>query len=122
MKKIISLSMLFLVALAFGGCGTTKTVQPSLINPVSTTTTTSEVISNIDIKDFAFTPDVLTVKPGTTVIWTNNDVAPHRIKSATFNSAKLNPGETFSFTFNNPGTFTYICSLHTSMGGQVVVQ
>ncbi|MFA5024759.1 MAG: cupredoxin domain-containing protein [Patescibacteria group bacterium] len=120
MKKIIGLAFALFLAFTISGCGQTKTTSPIISpNPVSTTT---ENVVNVDIKDFTFTPDYLTVKPGTTVVWTNNDTAAHKIKSATFNSGTLSQGQTFSFTFNDLGTFAYICSFHTSMGGQIIVQ
>ncbi len=74
------------------------------------------------INNFAFSPQVLTVKQGTTVTWVNQDTVAHSIKSATFNSQSLNQGETFSFTFNTKGTFDYSCGIHPSMTGQIVVE
>jgi plastocyanin len=76
----------------------------------------------ISIKNFAFNPQTLTVPVGIVVTWTNQDSAPHQIKSATFNSAVLNTGATFSFTFSQKGTFDYSCAIHPSMTGQIIVQ
>jgi len=120
MKKIISLTFAFLLVLIISGCGPAKTT-PSDISSNLVSTPTENVV-NVDIKDFTFTPDYLTVKPGTTVVWTNNDVAAHKIKSTAFNSETLSQGQTFSFTFNETGIFAYICSFHTSMGGQIIVK
>ncbi len=77
--------------------------------------------SSISIKNYSFNPNSTTVSAGTTVIWTNNDPMAHQIKSDTFNSAVLNSGETFQFTFNIPGTYNYICSIHPSMKGKIIV-
>jgi len=74
------------------------------------------------IKNFAFAPAVMTVNKGTTVFWNNEDPMAHQIKSATFNSQPLSTGDSFSFTFNTPGTFDYICAIHPSMTGTVVVK
>jgi plastocyanin len=75
----------------------------------------------VSIKNFAFNPATLTIKPRTTVTWTNNDSAAHQIKSNTFNSAVLNPGESFSFTFFNAGQYNYSCAIHPSMLGKIIV-
>jgi plastocyanin len=77
----------------------------------------------VTIQDFVFSPDVLEVAAGTTVTWTNNDVTQHTVVSTDgfFESDILAEGNTFSFTFEDAGTFDYICSLHPNMTGQVVV-
>jgi plastocyanin len=77
----------------------------------------------VAIEDFAFTPAELTVKAGTTVIWTNKDDEPHLVVSTTgvFQSAALDTDEAFRFTFNEAGSFTYFCSLHPHMKGTVTV-
>jgi plastocyanin len=93
----------------------TQNQTPAQENPQAT-------VSNISIQNFAFNPATLTVKPGTTVIWTNNDTAPHQIKSEAFNSASMSKGQTFSFTFPDAGTYDYFCSIHPSMKGRIIVQ
>ena len=94
-----------------------------VVTPAPAPLTTPVVKSSaVNIQNFAFSPAVLTVKKGTTVTWTNNDSAPHQLKSATFNSGRLSQGESFSFTFNDAGTFDYSCSIHPSMQGQIIVE
>jgi hypothetical protein len=66
----------------------------------------------------------LTVKPGTSVTWVNGDDVPHLIASADghFQSSKvLDTGNRFTVSFPKPGTYSYFCSLHPKMQGQVVV-
>ena len=79
--------------------------------------------NSVSIKGFAFSPASLTVSTGTTVTWTNNDSVTHTVTSDTgaFSSGNLDPGQTFSFTFSQAGTFAYHCSIHTSMHGTVTV-
>lgn len=79
-----------------------------------------------EIKDFAFTPAKITVKKGTTVTWTNQDGARHDVTpdqpSEKFKASQLlAKGETYSFTFNDEGTYTYHCSPHPYMKGTVEV-
>jgi plastocyanin len=77
-----------------------------------------------------FDQDVVTVAPGTTVTWQNNDKVSHTATSGNpsnnqtgtiFDSSLIAPGKSFSFTFNNPGTYNYFCQVHPWMTGQVIV-
>lgn len=115
MKRFAIIALVLVGALVLGGC--------SLYGGSSTSTSPSAVDTNaINIQNFAFSPATITVKKGTTVTWTNNDSAPHQIKSATFNSSQLNKGQTYSFTFNDTGTFDYSCAIHPSMLGKIIIE
>jgi plastocyanin len=78
--------------------------------------------------NFAFSPATITIKPGTTVVWTNMTSTPHTVTSddsKTFDSGIANPlgsGGTFKFTFNSAGTFSYHCEIHPFMKAKVIVQ
>ena len=76
------------------------------------------------IDNFVFSPGRLTIKPGTTVTWTNRDDIPHTVASATraFKSKAMDTDESFSFTFSTPGEYAYFCSLHPHMTGTIVVE
>jgi plastocyanin len=78
----------------------------------------------VKIDNFAFAPQRIVVKAGTTVTWTNADDAPHTVVSTTklFKSSALDTTDKFSFTFATPGTYEYFCSLHPHMTGAVVVE
>jgi LPXTG-motif cell wall-anchored protein len=77
----------------------------------------------VSIQDFFFDPDQLSVAPGTTVTWVNEGQAPHTTTAddGTWDSGTLQPGEDFSFTFDQPGTYTYHCSIHPEMTASVKV-
>ena len=77
----------------------------------------------VTIGNFTFKAQVLTVKPGTTVTWTNADDIPHTVTSSAglFKSKVLDSGDKFSFTFAKAGQFGYFCSLHPHMTGTIVV-
>jgi plastocyanin len=81
-------------------------------------------VASVQIGNFSFKAQVLTVKPGTTVTWTNGDDIPHTVvsKDGTFKSKVLDTGDRFSFTFAKPGQFGYFCSLHPHMTGTIVVK
>ncbi len=78
----------------------------------------------IEIKAHGFGTPTVTVRPGTTVTWINEDDDAHTVTSTTdvFRSPGLDTGETYSHTFTNPGTYEYFCTLHPLMTGKVVVR
>ncbi|MBI5879859.1 MAG: cupredoxin domain-containing protein [Chloroflexi bacterium] len=80
-------------------------------------------IANVSIASFAFSPSVITVPVGTTVVWTNNDPFTHTATSdaAIWDSGQIGPGQVFSMTFNAVGDFPYHCNIHILMHGTVVV-
>jgi plastocyanin len=91
--------------------------------PTPTTAPTTPQPVSVSIRNFAFAPQQISVKAGTKVTWTNNDSTAHTVTSdsGAFSSGTLNPGSSFSFVFNTPGTFSYHCSIHPSMTATVVV-
>jgi plastocyanin len=80
--------------------------------------------ASVQIANFTFKAPVTTVKPGTTVTWTNADDIPHTVvsKDGLFKSKVLDTGDKFSFTFAKAGQFGYFCSLHPHMTGTIVVK
>ncbi len=78
----------------------------------------------IEISGFAFNPDTLTVPSGTTVIWTNLDGPPHTVttQETGYDSGWLSTGDTFSYTFEQNGTYEYYCSIHPSMTATIIVE
>jgi len=78
----------------------------------------------VAISNFAFSPATLTITAGDTVTWTNDDAELHTATGTggAFDSGNLAQGDSFSFTFTTPGTYDYICTLHPTMTGQIVVQ
>lgn len=80
--------------------------------------------TQVHIDNFTFTPQTLTVERGTKVTWTNRDDVPHTVKSTEkkFLSKTLDTDDTFSFTFTEPGTYDYFCTVHSHMTGKIVVK
>jgi len=87
-----------------------------------------------------FFPDVLVVRPGDTVEWTNNSDVPHGVtndpavalhredvsgppSTPPFDSGYVQPGHTFRHRFTREGEYRYACFLHETQGmtGRVVV-
>jgi Icc protein len=73
--------------------------------------------------NFSFAPATTAVPVGSTITWTNRDDVPHNIVSTErkFKSPVLDTDQTFSHTFDAPGTYRYYCSIHPKMTGEVVV-
>jgi Icc protein len=77
----------------------------------------------VSIDNFSFTPAMTSVAAGTTISWMNHDDIPHNVVSTEqkFKSPVLDTGEQFSHRFDAPGTYTYFCSIHPKMTGQIIV-
>jgi LPXTG-motif cell wall-anchored protein len=77
----------------------------------------------VSIQDFFFEPDQLTVAPGTTVTWVNDGEQPHTSTAddGTWDSGTLQPGESYSFTFDDPGDYSYLCEIHPDMTATITV-
>jgi plastocyanin len=78
---------------------------------------------SVSIEDFYFEPTDATVQPADTITWTNEGAHPHTVTAddGSFDSGMLQPGQSFSWTFTNPGTVTYHCNIHPFMMGSVSV-
>jgi plastocyanin len=81
-------------------------------------------VVEVKVDNFSFSPQTITIKPGTTVIWTNRDDIPHTVVSddKVFKSKVLDTDEKFTYTFDKTGNFPYFCSVHPKMTGKVIVQ
>jgi len=77
----------------------------------------------VQVDNFTFSPQTLTVPVNKAVTWTNKDDIPHVIASnGLFMSKALDTDQKFSYTFTKAGTYQYYCTLHPKMVGKIVVQ
>lgn len=107
----VSKPLLIVALLVLSGC---------LLSSTALAQTNNTVI----IKDFAFQPNILTVPVGTAVTWTNQDPVQHTVVSdnGTFDSGNIMPnGGQFTYTFSQPGNYSYYCRIHPYMFGQIQV-
>ncbi|MFN2290989.1 MAG: plastocyanin/azurin family copper-binding protein [Anaerolineae bacterium] len=114
--------LLMLVMSALAACGATPTETPTE-GPAGGGQVDVTMINT------SFKPKEITIQAGTTVVWTNEDPLPHTVTSGTrdnpsglFDSGTVGQGETFQFTFEEPGTYEYFCSIHPGMDGTVIVE
>ena len=107
-----------LVMLTLGGCGGSSATTSRSSDPVAASVT-------VVIHDFAFVPESLRVKVGTTVTWMNEDPVPtdHTATAykGAFNTGPIPPGGHAMFTFTRPGTYDYHCLFHQFMVGIIIV-
>lgn len=77
----------------------------------------------VSIQNFAFSPANLTISAGDTVVFTNNDSAPHTATAdnGSFDTGRLSGGASAQLTFGSPGSYSYICSFHPNMKGTITV-
>ena len=97
------------------------TVPATNIPSQSVPGTVSVATHNVSIANFSFEPKSLNIRKGDTVVWTNKDSAPHQIAGTGFSGSVINNGESYTFVFNDAGTFDYHCAIHPSMTGKVIV-
>ncbi|HVW33337.1 MAG TPA: cupredoxin domain-containing protein [Acidimicrobiia bacterium] len=116
-----------IAVLALGACGKNDKKDDEA-TPASTPASAQGPLSGnapVDIVNYEFKPQKVVVKAGTTVTWTNRDTAIHDIKDtsplATPQSKDLAKGDTFTITYAQPGTYSYICGIHQYMTGSVEV-
>jgi plastocyanin len=77
----------------------------------------------VEIVDFAYDPDPVTIEEGGKVVWQNEDSAPHTATAddGSFDTGILEEGKLKSESFKEAGTYTYICTVHPDMHGTVEV-
>ncbi len=97
--------------------GTAATPPPATVPPTTIGGTT------VNMGDNYFSPRSLTVAAGSAVTWVNRGNNQHTVTTndALFHSGLLAPGQTFSYTFNTPGTYLYLCAIHPSMTATITV-
>ena len=80
--------------------------------------------AEVRIAQHRYLPREITVSPGTTLRWVNEDEDPHTVTAdgGAFASRGIDLHEAFTFTFSAPGTYRYHCALHPGMTGKVVVK
>ncbi len=121
------LTALLATAAAMAACNSGSTPTPIATPPPAAPPTPEATKGGGVSSDIVnFTLQDLVVSVGTTITWVNRDSASHTSTATVgsalrWNSRRLRTGESFTFTFNEPGTYPYRCSIHPSMTGTVTV-
>jgi plastocyanin len=135
--KTLFTPALIAMALGLSACGGSGDSDTSTVTePAESSTEESEQGANaaspsgeapraekVEIADFAYAPDPVTVQVGGKVTWLNQDSAPHTAtaEDGSFDTGTLEEGKLKSETFKQAGTYEYICQIHPDMHGTVEV-
>jgi plastocyanin len=78
----------------------------------------------VHIKNFAYVPETVTIRPGQSVRFVEDDETPHTVTASdsSFDSGNLDKGKSWARVFPKEGTYAYFCAYHTYMKGKVVVK
>ncbi len=115
------LPMLFTLALSLAACGGGG---DTATEPAGGAGGASGSANGVTIDKFMFAPGTIEVPAGTTVTWTNKEDPEHSIEDEGKlfpESEALAKGDSFTFTYDTPGQFPYICGIHPYMKGTVTV-
>ncbi len=125
--RFLSVSLLAVLSCCIVLCGCTApslpspTQNPAALSPVAVHTTAGPaangMVKEVKIIQRSFDPDIVTISPGTTVTWINEDSVNHRVvhlpdpldptEKELFRSGLLSPGDSFSYTFFQAGEYGY---------------
>ena len=114
-------TLAFVMFVAFALLSSVRGKESEIRDLASTKATKAEVV----IDNFSFSPTTLRVPVGATVTWTNHDSVPHVVTSADNQFKKstvLKTGQSFFNTFATAGTYSYFCSIHPRMTGEITVK
>jgi plastocyanin len=123
MKKHLILVLVVIAGAAVMIAGCTSSSNPSP-GPVTSTVTSTSSQNSVSIQNYAFNPSTLTIQKAANVTWRNYDSVQHTVvsDSSAFSSPLLNTRATYTYQFNNSGSFPYYCSIHPYMKGTIIVK
>jgi plastocyanin len=139
-RPTTAMAMLAVPAVAFallaGGCGSSDSSSSSTTAETSAASTTAATSSSsggttastgsgpVEIVDFKYDPETVTVKAGSKLEFTNKDSAAHTAtaQDSSFDTGTLNQGDSATVTLDKPGTYDYYCRFHAFMKASVVVK
>ncbi|HZU71760.1 MAG TPA: plastocyanin/azurin family copper-binding protein [Acidimicrobiales bacterium] len=114
MRKVAPL-LLCVAALVLAACGASVTL------PTGTGIPVLPPGHNVDVAHLSFIPQVIRIKAGESVTWRWDDgVVPHNVTFGDFHSPTQSRGF-FTHTFDSPGTYYYVCTIHPQMHAEVIV-
>lgn len=87
----------------------------------ATATALARPAQEVRIQDLAFQPAILTVAPGTTVVWRNADRVMHQVQGGEFDSGHLPAGQAWAMVMNRPGRYAFLCAFHPTMRAEITV-
>lgn len=130
-KKILTMSAAAVVVIVLTGVFLNTSMEnienAPIVDYVSITMSSSRPGCEAD--DTCYVPNQIVVDSGQTITWINEDSAFHTVTSGhydqhdgMFDSGQLDPAQKFSYTFAEPGQFSYYCKLHPWMEGEIIIK
>jgi plastocyanin len=133
--KLLLAPVLVLLAFSFAACGSdgnsdtatgdgsAATTSPTSDGNAAAPSGQAVRAAKVEIVDFAYDPDPVTIQVGGKVIWQNKDAAPHTATAddGSFDTGTIEQGKIKSETFKQAGTYSYFCEIHPTMHGTVEV-
>ena len=117
-RRMRPLLGVFAVALTCGWCALYVTGSVGAVSD-----TPKPVGSTVMIDGFRYEPRAVTVKRGDAVVWINRDLLPHTVTArGKFGSNSIAAGASWKYVARETGTFSYLCTLHPSMQGTLIVE
>jgi len=103
--------LLLALILFAAGCGSSESTEPVAATEVQMA------------KSYRFDPKTIEIEAGDTVTWTNVDNFTHTVQVGGQEDHEVERGESVSISFDTPGTYHYVCTLHSKdMDGEVIVK
>lgn len=145
-RRCVPIVALATVAMALlGGCGSSSSSAPPTTAPAGTTSVAPQPApaqpgstqpdttvrkeggsgTTVDITDHRFAPKEMTVSRGASVTWVNHDDVAHRVVATVPNvldTGEIGKAQSFTQTFDRPGTYPYFCKIHNYMKGSIDVR
>ena len=130
------LALIVALLAGVGACGSSRSAAPTTTLPFWKTAPTVDMRGKatgtpptvqVAVADNTFTPEVVRIDPGVTVVWTNQGSVVHNIEKNSdnfvgqFGDDNLAPGGTYQYRFASAGVYQYVCNLHTGMVGLIAV-
>jgi plastocyanin len=113
-RRIIFYCVILSVLIVFAA-GCSANVEPNKPTPVIEKNT-------VLIQNYAYQPNTITIQKGETITWINMDPVGHTATGSGFDSGLFGNGQSYKHTFNEVGTFDYICTPHPYMKGKIIVK
>jgi plastocyanin len=107
---LVAIAVSFATTVGAAGCGGSESNEP---------VATTEVAM---AKSYRFDPKAIEIEAGSRVTWTNEDSFTHTVRVDGREDHEVERGESVSIAFDTPGTYHYVCTLHSQdMEGEVIV-
>lgn len=122
--RLVAVVLAALVLAAGTACGSSTVDSSRVLAAPSTSASLKPGSVTVNVKNFSFNPQQVTVPVGATVTWVFQDDTDHTATAndKSFNSPKLKGGAKYQYTFTKAGTYPYMCSIHQYMTGTVIVK